>query len=380
MESVQYSHYNLPSPVFSLGGTWNQTLQLLPKQVNGRLAHLAALLFDNVLTPTFTTKPTIVGTLNVATKCDFFDGSILRFQGGFNHLRMQERLHNGGNRVADPDVAPASGAARPFNRVMHMGPPHMAGYPSDFAIPCGLLANGELRLSFGALTDFSADTTAVTVTMRIVAKLVLLDELRIPPAYQFQFQTANTSDFTIAGRGLYLSVALLDSGTFGAISAGDFGNFTLDTGDYLAVPSINAKDLVASYNADFGRGDLLAIQGEPQGAQDVNVKTVDHVTTITALTPVTADLQPVLWTTPDARLSKCIKVEGQLRIKWDGTQQSGVVLFDRILAQPANVVAQAVAKALVGTGLTPKALAPRTLSKKAYTGPYGEFMPWKVKV
>lgn len=389
-EANQFTHYQLPTPTYSAGGAFTQPLQNLPQQLFGRWVHLVEFLFRNVLTPTFSAGTIgIIGTMNLVTKCDFFDGSILRFQGGYNALRFKERLNNCGNNVADPDVTPATTVARPFNRVLTVGPSRMAGFPSDFAIPTGMLKSGELRFSFGSTSDVAtpsgATVSAVTGTVAVVAKLVLLDEIRIPPLYQFQSQAFSAADFLIAGRGLYTEIGLYPvnnySSTTAAFAAGDLGNITLDMGYGYVVPGIDAKDLTLSFNDDFNRGDLLGVQGEPQGAQDVSTKQVDHAGTITALTPATADTQAVLWNPPDGRLSKCFWAESQARLRWSGTKTSGQVLYGRILSQTPQLVMQNLQKALSGTSASPKGNpSVRTLSKRAYSGPLTEFMPWKCKV
>jgi hypothetical protein len=390
MESNQYIHYQLPTPTYATGGSYTQPLQNLPQQLFGRWAHLVELLFRNTLTPTFSAGTIgIIGTNNLVTKCDFFDGSLLRFQGGYNVLRFKERIENGGNMVTDPDVTPATTVVRPFNRVLSMGPSQFAGSPTDFAVPTGMLKSGEIRFSFGAAADVAtpsgATVSAVTGTVAVTAKLILLDEIRIPPLYQFQSQAFSAADFLISGRGLYTSIGLYPvanfSSTTAAWAAGDLADITLDMGYGLVVPGINAKDLTLSFNDDFHRGDLLGIQGEPQGAQDVSNKQVDHAGTITALTPVTADTQVVLWGPPDARLTKCYVAENQARLRWSGTKMAGQVLYGRILSQPPNLVAQNAMRALQGTNITPPAPpVVRTLSKKKYDGPYAEFMPWKLKL
>lgn len=386
MESVQYYMYQLPSPVYSVGGTWTQPMQQLPKQIFGRIAHLSSILINGTFTPTFTTQPTVYGNQNIITRCDFYDGQTLRFQGGFNVLRQKERLHSGGTRLADTDQNITSAGARFITHIIHLGPPNMSGYPSDYVLPVGMLQSGELRFNYGNLPDLSADTTALTASFRIVCKLVLLDELRIPPIYQFQYQSFNAQDFIVSGRALYTEMAIVPpsnpqfSGTQ-TFAAGDLNNITLDMGEGNLINTIRAQDLWQSYNDDFGRGDLLGLQGEPAGANDVNGKTVNH-SSPTAIAPTAADLQPVLWVPPDGRISKCFAAQSQARLRWDGSKTSGQVLFGRHLSQPPTLVAQNIQRALAGTGQSLKSFAVRTLSKKPYPddGPFREFMPWKVKL
>lgn len=378
---VQFTHYQLPSPVFTAGGQWTQPLQNLPKQLFGRLAHVASLIFSCSETLTFTTKPTIPGSNNIALKADVFDGSILRFQGGFNTLRMKERLQSGGYRLAEVEANGATGVVRWVQRVLHFGTPQSMGFPTDFLIPCGMLTSGEIRFGWGNLTDFSADTTVAAATVRVVAKLGLLDELRIPPAYQFQSQAFSASDFIITGRGLYTEIGIYNTNFVTPFAAGDLGNVTLDAGYGFIVPTINARDLNISFNDDFNRGGVQANMGEPGSATDTANKMTNLLSggTNTAMTAQDFDLAPILWMPPDGRLSKCFWAESQLRLRWDGSKTSGTVGYGRILSQPAAIVAQNIQKALAGTNLTAKSWAPSTLSKKPYTGPLLEFMPWKVK-
>lgn len=376
MRSGQTIPYVLPSVTYSAGTRSNTPLRDLPKMYLGRICHVSKFLLGVALTPTYTTAPTVIGNNNLFSAVDFWDGSMYRFQGGLNHIRAKERIQAGGLRIADADADTASGTARYFRRVIHAGPPQFEGAPSDFVIPCGMLSNGELRFTHGALTDVSADTTAITATVRVVAFLALLDEVRIPPAYTFGNQTLNQKDVQIAGRALYESVAMLNSASFDAIGAGDFGSFRLDFGQGDVVPSVDAEDLTASYNDDFARG-AFGVRGEPEGASDDNEKIVSA----TSVSAAPADLQPVVWAGPDSRISKLMLAESSARLSWNGSQASGVVLYGRILPQPASVVGANLAKALGALQLVPKRNPDvKTLSKKSYNGPLGEFMPWVAKV
>lgn len=382
-DGTQTVPYLLPSQTFAAGGTSVQTLQVLPKQyLNNRLAHLSAIVISGTLTPTYTTAPTTVGNNNIATKFDFYDGSMYRFQGSLSYLRQMERLYGGGSRIPDPDTDTASASARYVNRILHMGPPNMAGAPSDFLLPTGLLQNGTLTIGWGALTDISADTTAATGSLRLVAKLAMLDELRIPPAYQALNVPLGSTDNNIAARALYLGIALIKSSgptVLSTISAGDLGNITLDFGFGQVVPGINVKDLTNAYLDDFGRGDLVGVMGEPAGATDDNGKNVNHGTP-TALNATPADLQPVVWTPWAGRLSKAYVAETVARLRYDGSGTGYVALISRILAQESQTLGAVGAKALAGTGLGMKGMAFRTLSKKPYSGPLGPYFPYKVKV
>jgi hypothetical protein len=370
--------YTLPTQTYSASGSATQSLRDLPKQVLGRLAHVAKFVFNATFTPTTTALPTTVGNNALVQAVDFWDGEVMRFQGGFNHLRQKERMHSGGIRIPDADTDPASTVARYYRRTLHVGPPQFEGAPSDHVIPCGVLENGELRFRYGALTDLAADCTAATGSIRVVAHLVLLDELRIPPRYTYGFQSLGAADVNLAGRALYESLAMLNSASFDAITAGDFANIRLDLGQGDIVPTVKASDLTAAFQDDFARGHLNTVQGDPDAAGDDNGKMIG--TTGLATLAVSVDLQPVLWSPPGARISKLFEAASVARLAWSGTQSTAVALVGKFLPQPETVVATQIAKALGRTGLSRQSMRPKTLSKQPYSGPYLEYMPWQVKV
>jgi hypothetical protein len=379
MKTGQCVPYVLPSITYSAGASGSQTLRDLPKQYLGRLAHVSKFTFNVKFTPTHTTAPTTVGNNNVLTTVDFTDGSFVRFQGGFNHMRAREQLHTGRLRLPDTATGTASGTARYYDRVLYVGPPQFAGSPSDFVIPCGMLETGELRYKHGALTDLSADTTAATGTVRVVAWLMLLDEIRIPPAYRFANLSATAADINLPGRALYESVALLDSSAFGSFAADEVGDIRLDLGSGDVVPNVHRQDLVTGFLSDFAPGEFSTVNGDPEAATDTQGRIVNQAS-VTALAVAPNALQPVLWSPPETRITKMHLAESSVRMRWSGSQASGVVLYGRIESQPASVVATNVAKALGRLGLQQKSVKVKTLSKKAFTSPFVEFMPWKVEV
>lgn len=384
MRTYQTVNYVLPSQTYTAGSRTIQTLRDLPKTYLGRFCHLMAFTFSSILTPTWTTAgPDVAGHNNIFTAADFWDGSFMRFQGGFNHMRAKELLQTGRTRSPDADTDPASTQSRYYKRTLHAGPPQFAGSPTDYVIPTGLLENGELRFSHGALSDLAGNgggtISAATGTVRVTARLALLDELRIPPAYQWGYQALNAADVNISGQALYETVALLNSASFDAISAGDFGQFRLDLGQGDVVPTVKGYDLTACFVDDFAAGEIAAVQGEPEASNDDNSKSVNHASP-TAIAATAATIQPVLWSPPESRLTKLFKAESVARLRWDGSQTSAVLLYGRVLPQPPNVVATAIAKATGRLALVAKGMKVKTLSKKDYDGPYGDFMPWSVEL
>ncbi len=368
----------LKSLTYAAGGDDTVELSKIPKQLFGRLVHLVAIEYAVAMTPTYSTAPTTVGVNNLLTKCDFFDGKMLRFEGGFNHLRAKERMAYGRVAIPDADTDTASGTGRYFRRFCTLGPDNMAGFPTDNVIPAGMLENGELRIKYGALTDISADTTACTATVRVTAWVTLLDEIRIPPAYQFRFQTAGAADVALQGRAAYESIALLNSGSFDAIGAGDFADITLDLGGGSIIPGIQAEDLQAAFLYFRGIGDVGGFMGEPEAASDDNHKIVNRGTP-TALVGGAQDLQMVLFSGPGAKLSKLHVAESVAKLAWSGSQPTAVVLTSRFLAQEESQVAANIAAAL-GKLKAKGSMLPKTLSKRPWTGPLIDFAPWAVKV
>jgi hypothetical protein len=376
--------YQLPSQTYAASGVATQPLRDLPKTMFGKLTHLHGIQYDVAFTPTWTTAgPDLVGNNNFLTQCDFYDGSTIRFQGGFNHLRAAERLESGKTRNPDADTDTASATARYFRRVMHTGPIQFSNAPSDFVIPCGALENGELRFSFGSLANLAGNgggsVSAATGTLKVTAQLILLDEIRIPPCYTFTNYAANAQDFLMPGRALYAALALLNSSSFDAITAGDFGNIRLDMGQGDIIPSIPAQVLTAMAVDMFGAGEFSGFAGEPLAASDDNMKSVNHASP-TAITAQPADLQPVLVSPPASRLTKLFLADSAARLRWDGSQTSAVVLAARILAQPPNVIGAMVGKALGRLNVKASTATIKSESGKGFLGSYQEFMPWKVSV
>lgn len=381
MKAFQYAPYALPTVTYSAGTRTTQPLNVLPKTFLGKLAHVEKFVFSCVVTPTFTTAPTLVGNNNLMAAVDFWDGSIMRFQGGFNHMRAKEKMQLGHNLLADATTATTSTNSRYFKRVLHMGPPQMEGAPSDFLVPTGMLENGELRFTHGALTDISADTTACTGSVRIVASLALFDEIRIPPAYQYVNQVVTSGDANLPGRALYESIAAVTSTSFGAFSNGDLGNVRIDFGQGDLVTTIKSYDLLAQFLVDTQGGEIGCPSGEPEGAADVNNAIINRgASPATALATQSNDLAPLFWTPRHCRISKLALSESLVHLRFDGSKTPVTVLLGRILSQPATVIAANVSKALSRLNVTAKGYKIKTLSKQQYGGPLGEFMPFQVVV
>ena len=370
--------YLLPSVSYSAGGNATSQLKDLPKQVRGRIPHVRKFLFDVTYTPTTTALPTTVGNNNLVSACDFWDGRVLRFVGGFNHLRAKERLHTGKIRIPDANTDTASGTARYFQRVLHVGPPQTVNQ-ADWSIPTGCLDSGEIRWTFGALTDLAADCTAATGTIRPVALCDVRDDIVIPPAYTFTRYTANSSDLPLPGRALYESVALLNSSSFDAITAGDFNSISFDMGQGPVVQGIHSVQLQTAWMDAFAVSEMGSNEGDRRGASGDNARVVNQASPLAIVAP-TADMQIVYFTEPGSKITDMDLAETSARLSWDGSQTSGVVLAGRILPQPPSVVGAYASAALAAIKRQQKEIKVLTASKRGYNGPMIEFMPYKIKV
>lgn len=378
--------YQLPTQTYAAGTNTTQTLRDLPKTYLSKIAHLAKIGYSVSYSPTWTSAgPDVVGNNNVFTAADFYDGTFYRFQGGFNHLRARQRMQLGHIRQADASTAASSTSSRQYRTFMHVGPPQFNNYDSDYLIPTGMLENGELRFTHGTLTNLAGGgggtVSAASGTVRVTAFLQLLDEVRIPPAYQYvNFSTAS-ADLQLPGRALYESIALVTGLTFAAFTNGQIGNVYVDLGNGPIIPNIKCNDLQASFADDFEAGELGVPTGDPESARDNINSIVDRTASPpTALAAPANDLQPVMWARKWAKISKMHLAETSARVKWDGSLSSVVLLIGRQLPQPQTVVATNIGKALGRLNVSAKSVKIKTQSKEQYNGLYAEFMPMKVAV
>jgi hypothetical protein len=384
-KGMQLYPYPLKTPTFAVAGVDTVPLDVLPKTVQGRIAHLAGVSLDIQFTPTISGGASAekYGINNIIEGLDFFDGAGLRFQGTLNVLRWREMLEAGRVLNPDPDLVPTATPVA-FRRWLNMGPQGFAGSPSDFLLPNSALENGELRFRFAsATTRIHANCSAIgSVSIRPVAWLAFLDnELRIPPAHEFVQYTAGSADYPIQGRSLYTHLALVKSlttpGT--AIAAGDYTAMQLDTGAG-AVNTIQLPLLTGAFYSQMNGGHLAGLSGEPYFATDDNAKQIDPTTGV-AVQAADAVVQPMIWSPAASRISKLVYLaESALRVKWiGGSQTAAGLLCGRIVAQSPAAAAALAARALKSLGLAEKALKVKTLSKDGYGGPRGEFMPFCVK-
>lgn len=373
----------LQSKTYVAGGVDTIPLRDIPPTLFGRIVHVAGIDYDVVMTPTYTTAPTVIGTNNLVQACDIWDGQKYVFQGGFNEARVLDYLQNGKLRIPDPDADTASDTARYFRRSVKWGPPQLHGGldhgGTDYVYPAAALANGEVRLTYGALTDISADTTACTGTIFPYAKLVLLDEIRIPPAYSFGNYQSGAADFYIQGKALWENLALCDDAAMSAIEVNEYATINCDLGFGDIVPGVRASALNAAFHDAMQAGHITTLTGQSVAASDDNAKGVNAASP-TALTGASAIVQPVLFASRSEKLTKLPLASSSARVRWTGSSTASYVLMGRVLAQPPAVVGAIVTKALQVLGRSETDIRIKTDSKDPYKGPLTEFMPWKVSL
>lgn len=384
MKNFQYQLFPLRAPTFAVGGTDVVPLDVLPTTLSdGLIAHLAGFVFDVSCNPTISSgTATVYGQNNLVELVEFNDGLNLRSRASFNELRFREYLENGRLINPDPDAA-ATTENLQYGRFLPVGPTNMIGSPSDFVLPCAALEGGSLQFNFAsALSRYSANTTALTVSVRVSALLVgFFNELRIPPLFEWNRIPAGQADVAVPGRALYTHLAMVDTlstpGT--AITAGDFAAVGIDTGK----GSIRTQDVQAysrAFASTMKSGHTAGLYGEPRSTEDDNTKMVNSGTP-TALTPASAVLQPLIWTPEDSRITKgAYEAGSQLRTIWTGTQTTAGILYGRIIEQSGPAEAAVAARALDRLKRQAISRECKTHSKEPYKGSREGYLPHSYKL
>lgn len=359
-KGYSYKPITLPSVAFSVGGQANVSFDSLPKEDFGKPVHVAGITFDVDITAiSNTTAPTRAQSNTLVKRIEIRDGrNQIRLQcGGFNGLRMKERLENGGAMVPEPDLAGSSALAH-FARHWTVFPARMYGFPSDGLIPAALLHGGSIDLNFmAALTDYSADLVSMSATILPTVWCVSLDnELRIPPHYQWMEYAMAAKSQMLTGKRRLAFLGLLNDVAYGAIAAGDFGNLSVQVADGMLVNAVPAEAVNRMYQAIFRAGGIGALQGEPRAATDDNAKEV----TTTSVAAVTADLQVVYAAGPDCRITK-LPESDPATVSYDGSQSSGTYLaVGSFLEQPPAVLQANLEHCLSKLGKRRGPVAPKT--------------------
>lgn len=366
MKALQVVPYPMTQQTSVVGGKATYPLDAIPTTQFGEIAHLVGFLIDVRLTPTFTTAPTLAGFWSFLNSIVWFDSDSERCNLNAFQLRAKLIQECGYNPMPDPDLNSGSGNMFAAKLFIPAGPLNSAGWQTDWLYPVSALKSGELRLNFGALTDFSADTTALTAVVKVTALLATLSqEIRVPPAFERRSFNFNANDCMVQGRALYNSALMLKQ-SLAAFSAGDIGDVTIDTGSG-SVPGTPAGQLTAINQLGLLSGIITQLRGEPLATTDDNEKVV-NLSSPTAIAAADAIIQSLISPFGDARLTKQqYEAMAGMRFKWTGTFATPTIVVGRVLAQPAEAATAIAAKASVGLGKgAPKSAKIKTLSGRPW--------------
>jgi hypothetical protein len=375
MKEYQPYYQQLADLAFTIGTTQTaQVVQLkeLEKKLyqESEIANLIGFVLEVTLTPTFTTAPTLIGHNNALASIQLYDGADMLFDGQGNDLRMFETLENG-KTVQGEAITQTSTNPRFWSRFLPVGPMNLAGSPSDYMVPCAELAEGGyLRITPSVLTDISADTTAASMTVRVLACLAPSgNELRVGPKYQRLVRANSGSGFQIGDEALYAYVGATNA-SYAAFAANAFGKVTIRTtkrGRY--VNNVDAELLARAFNAGWRPGSMDQVMGETRDATFDVAPRIVNFSSATALGPATPALQPFIWAPKDARLSKLkarVDPNDAMTIEFSGAQgASGNHVFGRFLPHTGDSIQRRVRKAAGVLGLSTGQPQPKTLSKRA---------------
>lgn len=371
----------LPTISYSASGTASTSFDFLPKEDFGKPVHVAGITFDiHQSAISITTPATRVGQNNIVKRMELRDGkNQVRFiGGGFNALRAKERLEHGGAWVPEPDKA---AAVNHWGRHWAAMPHRMEGFPSDGLIPVALLHGGQIDYTFGALTDYSADLVSTTTVITPIAWCCTLDYVNLPPLYKFEQQAVTGKSYMITAKRALAYLGLLNSSSFDAITAGDFGNISASLAQGDLVRNVPAPALTRMYQALMNSGLIGALQGDPRAATDDNSKIPDSLTPFTALIAQDVDLQVVHAAMPGTRLSKLYEAD-PCTVSWDGTQSGAELLIGSFLEQTPGVAGAAIDHVFSKLGkargpIKPKTHKPVTDIRQLGNRPW--LYPYKVK-
>lgn len=366
---------------WSAGGNDTLSFDSLPLRIQGRTAHFAGFYVDVFVDPTYTTAPTIAGINSILSNVVFYDGAQERMNlSGFD-MRNFEIAETGKLLIPDPPTTNGSTNEVCFRRFFPVGPLQYEGNPTDFVIPCAALKSGELRFRFGALTDFSADTTVLgSMNIRVTAVLVALDkELRLPPAFERRTINFGATDCLIQGRALYTFLGIMKQANT-AFATGDLSEISWDGGQGQS-PSVICSTLTAIFHAQMRAGQVNQTGGEPRVATyDLNSRT-PNLGAFTALGAAELFMQPVIVSPDNSRITKILwEASAGMRVRWTGSFATPKILVARILEQPETAYAALGARAATALGIgAPTGAKVKTLDKTPYKGPRTNYMPWALK-
>jgi hypothetical protein len=378
-----YQIYNQPlaSLAISASAKLKAPLRDLESQLGNAFLHLVGFNITAYLTCTYTAVPTQVGHNNLLAQVRFKDGVSQLWQLGGNSMRIMEKVEAGRAIIPEAETDNTSTNPRYFSRFFPLGPLGFAGGFKDFCRPCAALKNGTLEIDLGALTDISADTTAMSGTIEVEAVLVAREDIVVGPKVERREDDISNND-KLNGTALYTHLALVTGSDYASFAAGEIGNVTVKSGTKTLVPAASAAKLWRTHQLVQQAGLVGGAQGEPVNATyDTNTKEV-NLGTPTALRTVTMDTVPVLFCAPGARISGLFAyVPSTLGITVSGSSTSHRAISTRILPNDTDDVKRIVDAAARELGIAVSEAKQQKLDK-ASGSPRGfeRYMPVKFKI
>lgn len=371
----QKIEYPLPVATFAAGSASPVDLSTIPAQLAGRIVHVSGFKFLVTITATLSS-----GTVTPEEAQKFVRSLTIKdgtgrqhFNGSLASLRLQDALERGWLNVPEGDALATTEVGQ-FVREFNFAPAGMAD-PTDFVQPGGIFRGGVINFGWGAITDPDANITALTAEIRPYAILELHDEL-ILGAMVERYESVLNNGVAIGAEGLYTELALCNSASLDAITAGDFSEVQVQADGFMR-ERIHVADLEKMFHGDKNvPSGLSLIHGEPRQVTDDNPKMVNG----TALAAAPANISPVIWTPDGCMISKLVfAAKNTLTVKWSGSQASAYMLATRIIPRTAQDVGKI--EALIKTSLAVQygGLEPRT-GKPDYSGPRIAYMSLKAKV
>lgn len=374
--SSAYQTLQIPlnSVSFSANGTSTVDFGPLQAQIAGRIAHVSAIKLAVTYTPTLSS-----GTVTCENAQKWVRSLVIKdgtgrilFNGSFASQRLQDALERGWLSVPEHDAAATTEQVN-FMRVFRLGLDNFED-SDDFVQPAAVFRGGSITFGFGALTDGSANCTALTMTVQPLVEVQLHDELILGTLVE-RYESSLTSGQVLGTEALYTHLGLGKSG-FSAISAGDFANVTTIANGFIR-QSLDIRHLEAAYHADMMvPSGFTVVHGEPRAATDDNPKVANG----TAIASSSALLSPVIWCPQGAKLSKLIfHAMPNLVVQWSGSA-TAYALATRILPRSSADFGKAMALVQAALGINANKVDARTISKEPYTGPRRAYYPLKAKV
>lgn len=365
---------------YAAGGQPVASFNDLPLELDGEIPHVAGILIDVEFSPTFTTAPTIYGANNLVSAIVVNDGVNPRLDvAGFNAMRSFDIFETGDVMTPDPDLNGGTGNRIRLSRLWLPGPANFK--QGDFMLPTPCIRNGELRMTWGALTGVSADTTAITINRLSVIALLATrpGQMILPPFLERRTQLLTSSAQSIQGSGAYATIGLTKT-NYAAFASGDLTSILVDTGrgvrGGMAIPAA-AYDAV---NQSILRaGQFTKVRGEFATATVDNEKTV-NLSTPTAIVAADATHQSV-YTTPKGGMITKVPVEGSnIKLSWPGTLTNVNAQYSRLVPQSPTAYAAMAIKgcAEMKKDFQPANLKIATASKTTFTRD-PSIMPFKYK-